>query len=217
MSFLGGSLSITSIVTQGVEAVETGGLSLAAGTALKGVVGAIGDSILQQVGQQLGLPQSVIDTSSALLHEGSGDPAGAAQHLQAAVSDLANATGGTALEQGQFANSAQSYADQLCSGMIESMKNSGGRSGGEATNGQSFLEKLAIALGSVLDQKLNDMMDLSNQIGSLGTISNSNQSQLGMLTGKMQAEGQEVSMLSNALDNSIKSTGDAMSTLAKKN
>jgi hypothetical protein len=114
---------------------------------------------------------------------------------------------------------------------VKDIRYSGGK-------GQSLLMRIAIALGKLLDQKMTEMADLTEQIGSQGTqnanqlrtygkITEKNtarfeadktegQSKLGELTGRLQGLGQEVSMLSNALANTIKSIGEANTTLARK-
>lgn len=213
---IGGNFNIASFAVEGALAVGTGGTSLAVSTALRGVMSSIGDQVIQTVGKELGLPQAATDLASAAFHAEIGDVQGATSGLQSAVSDLSQATGGTPTEEGQFGQAAQSVADQLTNGMLENAKGDDSKAAQAGGKGESFLVKLAVALGQVLDKKMNDMLDLSNQIGSMGTIDNTNQSQLGELTGKMQALGQETSMLSNALDNTIKSAGEGLSTLARK-
>jgi hypothetical protein len=42
---------------------------------------AVGDQVLQQLGQQLGLPQGAIDLAQAAFHGAAGDPGGAIQNL----------------------------------------------------------------------------------------------------------------------------------------
>jgi hypothetical protein len=66
---------------------------------------------------------------------------------------------------------------------------------------------------SVLDSKMTQMKDLAEQMNQVG---NSDQSQLGSLSGELNAIGQEVGILSNALKSTIETLGRAQSDLAKK-
>lgn len=63
---------------------------------------------------------------------------------------------------------------------------------------------------------MGEMDSLTTQIGGLGTIDEKNQSKMGELTGKLQVLGQEVNLLSNAMTKSIKSIGEAGTTIARK-
>jgi hypothetical protein len=211
--------NIASLAVQAALGVATGGASLMVSTALRAVMSAIGDQIIQQVGQQLGLPQSAIDVAQGAFHGAIGDPAGAAANFEEAVSGLAMATGASPQEEGQFASAAQDYTNQMTRMMLDGAKGERERAAeaGGGGEGETFLVKLAIALGGVLDKKMNRMLALSEQIGGLGEITQKNQSQLGKLTGEMQAVGQEVGLLSNALSNTTKSAGEGLSTIARKN
>ena len=60
-----------------------------------------------------------------------------------------------------------------------------------------------------------DRTGMASQAQQLGSTSQQS-SQYGQLTSQIQAESQELSMLSSAVSNSIKSIGDAASTMAKK-
>ncbi len=69
---------------------------------------------------------------------------------------------------------------------------------------------LALALGSVLDTKLDKMSSLANSIqGAEGEDISKKMAQLNVL-------GQEFSIISNALNTTIKAVGEAASTLARK-
>jgi hypothetical protein len=107
-----------------------------------------------------------------------------------------------------------------------------------ASRNQGFLMKLATALGKLMDQKMNDMASLTDEIGRLGqvqseklgkfgevtgknqgkyeAIKKEGDSQLATLNGQLQGLSQEVNMLSQSLNTTIKTLGEANSTLARK-
>ena len=113
----------------------------------------------------------------------------------------------------------ETMADGLEWGRTVSAKAKTGRAG----TGQDFLEALAQALGKAIDDKMGQMMDTAQQIDQQTQSANSanasggnQQPVIAEMSAKVQALGQEISLLSNALDNSIKSIGESSSTLAKK-
>jgi hypothetical protein len=226
MSFLGigggGNLfgSIANIALQGALGVMTGGASLMVTTALKTVMTAIGDQVLQQIGQKLGLPQGAIDLAQAAFHTAAGDPGGAVQNISEAAQGLGSAAGLSQFETGEIERQAFDGAqflrdqtlDQLQGGTDAEGKPRG-KSALAGASGESFLVKLAIALGSVVDSKMDKMVAKAGEIDKAGS---GGKSQTAKLTAELSALGQEVNMISTALNNAIKSLGESASTLARK-
>jgi hypothetical protein len=217
MSFLGGVFkSMVNPMTLAQLAMGPAGwASIAARTLLT----AVGSQVIQQLGQQMGLPQSMINLAQNAFSQtvGGGNPLSIGQ----AVSSLAQQFNLSPSQQGNLQRVSQEFSDNLTSMFMSRLRSGGGEdedskafaSGGKA--GGSLLMKIAIALGKLLDKKMTEMANLTDQIGKLGSGS-SNQSKLGELTGKLQGLSQEVSMLSNALTNTIKTIGEANSTIARK-
>jgi len=217
----GGGFNIGSLISTAALAVATGGTSLALQTALSTVMQTVGNQILQQVGQQLGLPQSVIDLAQAAFAGATGNPAGVASNLQEASQGLTDLFGATPYQAGEFTRAAEDFSQQMTRMIVDGMKSENEKAasagGGANANGQSFLVRLGIALGSVLDKKMDRMMEISNEIAGLGKIDEKNQSKLASLTGEMQGVGQEYGLVSNALNNTQKAIGEGNKTLASKN
>lgn len=222
MSFLGigggGNLfsSIASIALQGALGVATGGASLLVTTALKSVMLAVGDQVLQQLGQQLGLPQSVIDIAQAAFHGAAGDPGGAVQNITEASEGLASAIGGGAFEAGEIERGAQTSVQDIVAQANEAANRSReDQASGEGVTGggrgkDSLLVAIAKAMGKVIDSKMGQMADKTEQMGS------AKGEKYGQLSAEVQALGQEISMVSNALNNAIKAIGEASAQLARK-
>jgi hypothetical protein len=219
MDFLGSFKPNLNLVTTVGLGMATGGTSLLAEAALRSVVSAIGQQVIQQMGTQMGLPQAAIDLAQGAFAGQIGDFGGQFQNYQEAISSFAADTGASPVEQG----AANSAAENLSNMALDNMRNaadeaqSSGEGGGSSRMGKggSLLMKIAIALGQLMDKKMTEMANLTDEIGALGSDS-SNQSKLGELTGKLQGLSQETSLLSNALTNTIKTIGESNSTLARK-
>jgi hypothetical protein len=81
----------------------------------------------------------------------------------------------------------------------------------------SILMKLAVALGQIADQKLNDMAKKAQDIGNMGKIEAKNQSKFSQMNAELNALGQEFGIVSQAMNNVLKSIGEGASTVARKN
>lgn len=182
-----------------------------ASLAMRTIGTAIAQQVIQQLGQSLGLPPAVISMAQQAFSAASGTQ-GLPTTVAGAVSQLAQQFNLSPSQQGELQRGADESINSLISQLGQSEESKEAMSGGK---GQSLLMKIAVAMGKLLDKKMTEMGNLTDQIGKLGSGS-SNQSKLGELTGKLQGLGQEVSMLSNALTNTIKSIGEANSTLARK-
>ncbi|QJU59891.1 hypothetical protein HL653_21000 [Sphingomonas sp. AP4-R1] len=214
------------IVSQAALAFGTGGTSLFAQIGMQ-IVSQIAKDVIQQVGSQLGLPQPAIDAAQGAFSAASGNYAdAAAEYSQAAGGSVALAgnigasLGGSPAEIGDLQRQVSDVLDQLVETTNKKMVDGENQEGGGVSGargrrpGESFLMALARIMGQVIDDKMDQQMqaaqdlDQANQSGDKSHISE--------MSAKIQALGQEVSMLSNALNNSIKSLGEAATTLARK-
>ena len=217
----GNGLSLNNLLSAAAQVglgAMTGGASLAVTTALKGVMMAVGDQIIAQVGQQLGLPPAVIDMAQAAFHAEAGDMGGAVQDIGKAAQDLGQAAGADNFQTGQLQQQAQQGADEaanqaLAQMQTDGMKQSGGSNDiAAATKGKSLLVAMAIAMGSVADNKMKEMYNDTQKLANL----KAGDKGYAQLTGEVQGLGQEIGLITNALNNAIKSIGDGASTLARK-
>lgn len=171
---------------------------------------AIGQQVIQQLGQQLGLPQSMINMAHSTFSGSFGGAIGAGQTIGQAVQSLAQQFNLSATESGNLERNAHDAVSQMTDSMLKNIREngSGGEEGGVAANGKSRLVKLALALGAVMDSKMDDMIDIGGKLDGA--------KKTGSLTAEMQGLSQELSMVGNALANTIKSIGEAGTTLARK-
>lgn len=235
---MSGGFNPVNMVSQAALAVATGGTSLVAQIAMQ-VATQVASQVIQQVGQQLGLPQPVIDMAQGAMQTAAGNPAGAAQEYGQAAGGIAgmiqtagelfgsspSAIGQATREVQEAADEMQSVADKLQEAYMkeavagkdeegnsnQGKKALGGKSG---AGGESFLMRLAAALGSAIDSKMDDQLELAESIDK--SNSSGDKSEITTKGAQLTALGQEINILSNALNTSLKSIGEAVSTLARK-
>jgi hypothetical protein len=188
-----------------------------ASLAARALFSAIGQQVLQNVGQRLGLPQPMIDLAKASF---TGQVGGGANNVRDAIAGLATPFNLSLGEQGALQRSADQMTNQMTDFLLDGVRRGGDEESKSLASGNakggSLLMKIAVAMGQLMDQKMADMASLTDDIGNLGSIDNKNQAKLGELTGKLQGLGQEVNLLSNAMTNTIKSIGEANTTIARK-
>ena len=206
-------------------------LQLAAGPAgwaslaMQTLMSTVGKEIIQQLGKQLGLPDSVINLAQTAFSTASGNPG--ASSLGQAVSGLSDTFGFKGAAAGQFqreaTNQVQDFVQQQVKQTLKQMNDELGESlgvkaknGGAGSKGGSVLMRIAMALGSAMDKKVDRMAAISDQLGKLGEATTKNQSQYQTLSAELTAVGQEMKIMGEALANTLKSIGEASSNLARK-
>lgn len=175
---------------------------------LRMVGSAIAQQVLQQVGQQLGLPQSVISMAQNTFASASGTQ-GMPNNVGDAISALTDMVGISPRQQGELQRQSEDIVSQMTNSMLERLRNGEDEGEGGINGGQSRLVKLALALGKVMDGKMDDMIDIGGKIDKT--------KKTGQLSAQMQALSQELNLVANALNNSIKSIGEANANMARKN
>lgn len=247
MSFLGISgfnfQSLVSLGAQAALAASTGGASVAAQAIAKQLVSAIVSQVLQNVGQKLGLPQAVIDGAQAAFSAAAGNAAGVRQNANQIVDDISRQAGFSPTQQGEL----QRAVDQSASAIEASVNQSVQRASSEASRAANkakgkgpkagnFLEAIALALGSALDDKFNQALKLANDLAEqsksnqdfangLGSKpdqgdvlkANAKGSQLGVTTALFQSVNQEIGILQNVIKTALDAIGGAQSTIARRN
>jgi hypothetical protein len=225
-------------------------LQLAAGPAgwaslaMKTIGSAILNQVISQVGQQLGLPQSVISGAQALFGQTSGTGSLGQQTIKQAVSGLAQQFGLSPREEGQLERSANKSADAietLVSNMLQQMsvRDKKGEKDAESSKFEGgkggFLRAIALALGEAADSKMTEMASLANDLKeqtasnakftdgfgdkpSQGDLAkaNTNSQKLGSISALLQATSQELSILQNVIKTTLDTIGQAQSTVARK-
>lgn len=107
------------------------------------------------------------------------------------------------------------YVGDIASSAVARGENEG-VSGGR---GKSWLVAIAQAMGNALGTKAAKLVELSNKLDGLAASSSDNQQdakEFQKTMAQFQAESQLFSMLSNAFSTAIKSIGEGMTSLARK-
>ena len=205
--------------------------------AVKTVISAVGQQVIQQLGQKLGLPPQLISMAQTAFSQTAGfGGAGGFPGLNAnglnagAFTNFLTSQGMSFTDAASMVRDIQQQAQDAkteeLKGSVQDFIDQINRDADTKKTKQSveqimkgkgsLLMKLATALGMLADKKMNDMADKTTELGKFGEITGKNQGKYGELTGQIQALGQEMSMLSNAMSNVIKTVGEAASTVARK-
>lgn len=184
-----------------------------ASLAVRTIGTAIAKEVIQQLGQELGLPQGMINMAQNAFSAATGTTGGPAT-IAEAVSDLAQQFGLSPAEQGELQRSAQQdsrdmytqLADAFKSGkdMAEARKSRGSKGSG------SWLQAIADAMAQALDKKVQDMDKMAQALDKQGSKKSVKAST------DLQVAGQEFSYLMNASSTVIKTIGEGLSGMSRK-
>lgn len=195
----------------------------------------IGMNLVQRLGQQLGLPQPMIDLAQAAFANSIGQPGLMRREIGQAVQGFTQQMDLRPSEAGQLQRELLGSTDRSMRAMQEIVQGFAMRqlreSGGTGTEeGGSVLMRIARALGALMDEKMNDLATKADELGRVGSESGNvhtsgqnegnftaqGQGQFGQLSAEVQALGQEIGYLSQAISTTIKSIGEASATIARK-
>lgn len=171
--------------------------------ATKTLMSAIGQQIIQQLGQQLGLPQSTIDLAQGAFAGSMGDVNGARTNLQEAIETFGSQTGASPMEMGDAQRELEDVIGRMASSLAEGREAKEAKSSGGA---KSWIMALAEALGKKLDKKADEVAKLADDINDKKPST----------TTKFGAASQEFSVLMNAANTAIKTLGEAVSSMSRK-
>lgn len=189
-------------------------------------------NVIQQLGQRMGLPQPMIDVAQAAFAQSAGMPGIARQEMRQAVSAVADQFNLSPRQESQMFRESMDALMRVQDGI---RRGGLGEEEGTQEGRGSFLVAIAKALGQAMDQKAAQMEKLAGEItaatsdsragfingvdgnrqGNSGAVS-AETTKISSKTALLQAYSQELSMLSNAATNVIKSIGEANVTNARK-
>jgi hypothetical protein len=201
---MSGGFNPINIVSQVALGVATGGTSIFAQLAMQ-LASSIGQQVIQQLGDKLGLPQGIVDLAQGAFAAQVGDFSGAAANANEAADAFSGALGATPSEQGGFSNQVNDMINRIAADLASGSEAKEAKSGGKSGGG--WLMAMAEALGKKLDKMASDLTDMADQ------VSDKNPS----MTTKFGAKSQEFAILMNAATNAIKSVGEGLANSARKN
>lgn len=233
MSFLGGIMkSLVNPMSLMQLAMGPAGW---ASLAMKTIGSQIAMNLIQKLGQQIGLPQPMIDLAQAAFANASGQPGLVKQNIGEAVRGLVQQMDLRPSEAGQLERQLMGASDKSLDNLTRIAYSFGKNGGGDdesetgtgaagAKGGSSWLVAFAKAMGKALDAKAAQIKEKSDSIASMAgsdvdrksNEGSKHQEKLSSETQLLQAFTQEMSMISNAATNALKTVGEAQTTIARK-
>jgi biopolymer transport protein ExbB/TolQ len=182
-----------------------------ASLAMRTIGAAIAKEVIQQLGQQLGLPQGVINMAQNAFSAATGTTGGPAS-IAEAVAGLAQQFGLSPSQQGELTRAAQNDSRDMFEKLAEAFQS--GKEKAEAKksskDGRSWLQAIADSMSTVLDKKVEDMDKMAQALDKQGTNRSTKSST------DLQVAGQEFSYLMNSTSTVIKTIGEGLSGMARK-
>lgn len=170
----------------------------------------IGQQLIQQMGQNLGLPQSVIDIAQASFAGANGDIQGFAgnlgQGVNAAIDEAGQAFGTPPSDIADQQRATQDFIRDTIDRMSQSEEFKEAKSGRGKGGAQGWLMAMAKVLGQQLDKLGADMTDMASRITK----------DTPGLSAEFGVVSQQFGMLMNATSNAIKTVGESMGRMASK-
>jgi hypothetical protein len=171
----------------------------------KTVMSAIGQQLIQKLGEQLGLPQSIIGLAQTAFSAASGT-SGMPSSVGGAVAQLAQQFSLSPTDQGSIQRQLDDTVNNMASSLSQSKEFKEARAGG----GKSWLMAIAEALGKQADKLSNELQVMSDKLGSGSKESQASDNL------KFGAKSQEFSQFFNAANTVIKTIGEALGTGSRK-
>ncbi|MBB5710916.1 hypothetical protein [Sphingomonas xinjiangensis] len=174
---------------------------------------AIIKEVIGQVGQQLGLPQGMINMAQNAFSAATGTIGGPAS-IPEAIAELTQAFNLSPREQGELQRAAQQDSRDIFDKLAEAFKEGKDRAEAEKTkggkNGRSWLQVIADSMADALDKKVQDMDTMAKALDKQGSNKSVRAST------DLQVAGQEFSYLMNASSTVIKTIGEGLSGMSRK-
>lgn len=173
--------------------------------AAQSLMSAVGQQIIQQLGDQLGVPQSMIDLAQAQFAGSMGDFQGVRTNLNEAIEGFAGPMNAGPAQTGAAQSQMNDAVNNLVADLAESREAKEAKAGGAAGAG-GWLMAIATTLGRELDQMAGDLEQMAGQLSKDDPS----------MTAQFGALSQQFGMMFNATSTAIKAIGEAMSGMARK-
>jgi uncharacterized protein YPO0396 len=172
--------------------------------AAKMLLTAVGQELIQKLGDALSLPQSVIDAAQGALCAAAGDMNGVQRNVREAVSALGEEMNFSPQQQGEMERTGNQALDDFISSLSESEEFKEAKASGKGGGG--WLMALAASFGKRLNDMARDIKVLGDQITK----------ETPDKTAKFGAATQEFGLMMNAVNNALKTLGESLTTTARK-
>lgn len=165
------------------------------------VVSQMGQSLIQQMGERLNLPQSIIDLAQADYAASRGDIGGAVSNYNDAIDQLGQRTGASPSDIGDAqrqTNDTLREAARTAADCADASSGKGGKGG--------WLRALAHALGKIADKQAADLEQRAQGLDGAKPSE----------TADFNADTQAFNLLMSGINNAIKTLGEALGNMARK-
>lgn len=185
-----------------------------AALAMRTIGSAIVKEVIQQLGQQMGLPQGMINMAQNAFGAATGT-LGGPETIAAAISEVAQQFGLSATDQGNLQRAADQDKRDMFEKLAEAFKEGKERAEsegkrGNGKGGRSWLQVIADSMAEALDKKVEDMDKMAKALDKQGSNKSVKAST------DLQVAGQEFSYLMNASSTVIKTIGEGLSSMSRK-
>jgi isopenicillin N synthase-like dioxygenase len=212
MSFLSGIMkSVINPMTIAQLAMGPAGW---ASLAARMIIQAVGQQVIQLLGQKLGLPQGMIDIAKTAFSASTGGVNG--QTIGEAVQQATEGLGFSPMQQGQIARDMSQKAENIAEKLFqasregsERAKTDGAKDG--KTGKGNWLRAIAEVMAASMDKKIEEMQQLAQAYDSQSKDNKSTKTMT-----DLQVATQEFSYLMQSTTNMIKTIGEGLSTMARK-
>ncbi|HEY0179231.1 MAG TPA: hypothetical protein VGC30_06320 [Dokdonella sp.] len=223
MSIGGGGGGFLSAIGSVVGGLVGGPIGSMVGQALGGLLNQVFGQALSSSGLDQSTQEGLLSQYRDSFRETSGlEPAQTSGSPAQAVDDFADAAGATDAQRGDLQRQVadlQSMVNNLVAQANENDSSSAADS--KPGKGDSWLVAIAKAMGATAGKIASDLVHLSTEIGNVKTGGDESQQQeaakqMQELNAQFQAQSQMLNLVSNSISTGLKSIGDAMTTIARK-
>jgi len=201
----------------------SGGVGSIVGGMLGGPLGAMAGQLFTQIAtqvvdsaiDQLPLPAPLKDAMQGAFHAAMGDFQGAAQNYQEALDGFVDML--NPIDAANFENAISDITDMFADALTQLAKEAGEE--GEKTNGGgegNFFEQLARALGEQVGQRAANMLEAKDQMEQTGGDSQEDAQEFMKAQNEFQVQAQMFKIVNDMASNIIKTIGEALDTMARK-
>ena len=157
--------------------------------------------VIQQTGDRMGLPQSAIELAQGDFTASFGDTRGTASNIQDAISELGQQSGANPSDIGRAQRAVEDLIRQAGDSMqLDEVKDAKG------AGGKGWLRALAEALGRSADKAAADLEAKANNLDNASPSESA----------EYNADAQAFGMLMSAINNAIKTIGEGLNQMARK-
>ncbi|PCD03198.1 hypothetical protein COC42_01890 [Sphingomonas spermidinifaciens] len=174
------------------------------------IISQMGQQIIQSMGNQLGLPQSTIDMAQGAFAGANGDFAGQFRNADEALQAFGAEYGASPAEIGNAQRVSNDFIRDIVDQMSQSEDFKEAKANPKGKAGVPGAPGWLMAMATVLGEKLDELAaDMEQRAATISEKDPSSSAEFGVVS-------QQFSMLMNATNNAIKTIGEALAGMARK-